>query len=200
MEMVLAVLLGVVATDAPLVSNPGFDEVREQTRLPEGWGLLPQGWHLCYLPNEQHLVRYETKVDEKTKVDGGQESRALFITVAGDHPDKVVAYNATQDVPGFVAGKSYRVSAKVRTQGLRNMPFICVQCLDSSKSKFVGFAGTPKRALQADIEQWERIETTVLVPEGTAAFRLRVGIPSEGNAGGTAMIDDIEVVEVAETQ
>ena len=99
--------------------------------------------------------------------------RRCLITVADDHPDKVVAYNAMQDVPGFVAGKSYRVSAKVRTQGLRNMPFICAQCLDSSKSKFVGFAGTPKRALQADIQEWERIETTVLVPEGTATFRLR---------------------------
>ena len=196
MEMFLAVLLGVVASDAPVVSNPGFEQVREQISLPEGWGLMPQGWHLCYLPNEQHLVRYETKVDEETKADEGQESKALLITVAGDHPDKVVCYNAMQDVPGFVAGKSYRVSAKVKTSGLHNMPFICVQCLDSSKSKFVGFAGTPKRELSADIQQWERIETTILVPEGTETFRLRVGIASEGNAGGTAMIDDIEVVEI----
>jgi len=196
MEMVLAVLLSVVATDAPVpvVSNPGFEQVREQSGFPEVWGLQPQGWHLCHLPNEQHLVRYETKASD------GQESKALLITVADDHPDKVVAYNAMQDVPGFVAGKSYRVSAKVRTQGLRNMPFICAQCLDSTKAKFVGFAGTPKRALQADIQEWERIETTILVPEGTATFRLRVGVASEGNAGGTAMIDDIEVIEVAQTQ
>ena len=30
MEMFLAVLLGVVASDAPVVSNPGFEQVREQ--------------------------------------------------------------------------------------------------------------------------------------------------------------------------
>lgn len=203
MEMFLAVLLGVVASDAPVVSNPGFEQVREQqvseqtaqareqTGQAQGWGLLPQGWHLCYLPNEEHLVRYETKAGE------GQESRALLITVADDHPDKLVCYNATQDVPCFIAGKSYRVSARVKTSGLHNMPFICVQCLDSSGSKFVGFAGTPKRALDADIEQWERIETKITVPEGTATFRLRVGISSEGNAGGTAMIDDVEVVETS---
>ena len=183
MEMFLAVLLGVVATDAAVVANPGFEQVSGQTGLP-------QGWHCCFLPGEAHLVRYETTAGE------GEESRSLLITVAGDHPDKVVCYNATQDVPGFSAGKSYRVSARVKTSGLHNMPFICVQCLDSSRSKFVGFAGTPKRTLEADIEQWERIETTVLVPEGTATFRLRVGIASEGNAGGTAVIDDIEVVEV----
>jgi hypothetical protein len=183
MEMFLAVLLGVVASDAAVVSNPGFEQVSKQ-------GGQPQGWHLCYLPGESHLVRYETKLDEE------DESRALFITVADEHPDKVVCYNATQDVTGFSAGKSYRVSARVKTSGVHNAPFICVQCLDPSGSKFMGFAGTPKRALDADIEQWERIETTVLVPEGTATFRLRVGIASEGNKGGTAMVDDVEVVEV----
>lgn len=80
--------------------------------------------------------------------------------------------------------------------GLRTMPFICVQCLDWSKSKFVGFAGTPASALTADIQQWERIETKISVPEGTAIFRLRVGISGDGNDGGTVMIDDIEVTEV----
>ncbi len=189
MEMFLAVLLGVVATDAPVVSNPGFEQVREQTGLPEGWRGLPQGWHCSYLPNEAHLVRYETEASE------GQESRVLRITVEEDHPDKRIHYNATQDVPGFIAGKSYRVSAKVRTQGLRTAPFICVQCLDSSKSKFVGFAGTPERALTTDIEQWERVETKITVPEGTATFRLRVGITDDGNEGGTVMIDGVEVVE-----
>jgi hypothetical protein len=189
MEMFLAVLLAVVAADAPVVSNPGFEQVREQTGLPKSWRDLPQGWHCTSLPNEVRLVCYETTVGE------GQESRALQITVAADHPDTKVAYNATQDVKGFVAGKSYRVSAKVRTQGLGNLPMICVQCLDPSGSKFVAFARSPGRALNADIQEWERIETTILVPEGTAIFRLRVGIPSEGNAGGTAMIDDVEVVE-----
>ncbi len=182
MEMFLAVLLGVVASDEPVVSNPGFEQISKQAGRP-------QGWQFTSLQNEAHLVRYETKVGE------GQESRALLITVAGNHPDKKVAYNAYQDVPGIIAGKSYRVSAKVRTQGLRTLPMIVVQCLDSSESKFVACARSPERALKDDIQQWERIETTVLVPDGTATFRLRIGIPAESNAGGTAMIDDIEVVE-----
>src|SRR5437763_3664448 len=43
MEMFLAVLLCVLASDAPAVSNPGFEQVREQTGLPEGWAGLPEG-------------------------------------------------------------------------------------------------------------------------------------------------------------
>jgi hypothetical protein len=190
MEMLLAVLLGVVATDVPAISNPGFEQVCEQAPVPDDWASLPHAWHCSFLPNEAHRVRYESKACE------GHDSRALLITIAEDHPEKRIHYNVTQDMPNFIAGKSYRVSAKVRTQGLRTAPFICVQCLDSSKSKFVSFAGTPERALTGDIDHWELIETKITVPAGTATFRLRVGITDDGNEGGTAMIDDIEVVEV----
>lgn len=183
MEMFLAILLAVVATDSPIISNPGFEQLSEQSGLPEGWGFTS-------LPGEGHLVRYKTTVGE------GQESRALTITVADDHPDKKVAYVAFQELPGAIAGESYRVSAKVRTQGLHTVPTIVLQCVDQSKSKPLAFARSPERVLNADIDQWERIETTIHVPDGTVAFRVLIGVPSEGNAGGTAMIDDIEVVSV----
>ena len=190
MKLFLAALLGVVAADAPLVSNPGFEQLREESFVPETWHGWPQDWHLTFLPNLSHLVRYETKVGE------GQESKALYITIETDQPDKKIAYNAMQDVPGFAVGKSYCVSAKVRTQGLRTAPFICVQCLDPSKKKFVGFSGTPERALTSDVQDWERIETKITVPEGTAVFRVRIGITDDDNEGGTAIIDDVEVVEI----
>jgi len=190
MEMFLTVLLSVVATDAPAVSNPGFEQVRQLAPVPDGWADPPHGWHCSHLPNLTHLVRYETKVCE------GQDSRALLITIAEDHPDKRIHYNVMQELPGFIVGKSYRVSAKVRTKGLRTAPFICVNCLDPAKSKALGFAGTRERALTTDIEQWERVETKITVPEGTAIFQLRVGVTDDGNEGGTAIIDDIEVIEL----
>ena len=190
MEMFFAVLLGVVAVDAPAISNPGFEQTRQQTGLPQDWQELPQGWQFTYLANEAHLVRYQTK--------SIPDSRVLLITVASDHPDKNVAYNVWQDVPGIVAGTTYRVSANVQTRGLRHLPFVCVQCLDASGSKFVGFACSPQRAIEADVEKWERVETKIKVPDGTTTFRLRIGIPSEGNAGGTASIDDVKIDEIAE--
>lgn len=165
-----------------MVANAGFEELRGETSFPRDWGFTS-------LPEKAHLVRYESVADASSA------SRCLLIAIARDHPERVVAYNALQDVPGFVAGKTYRVSAMVRTEGLRSRPFVCAQCLDASKTKFVGFAVTPKTALDADIDDWERIETTITVPEGTATFRVRVGISSEGNAGGSALIDDIQVVE-----
>jgi hypothetical protein len=187
MEMVLAAVLCVVAVDVPAVANPGFEEFREAA-LPYGWQYLPQGWHCCHLPGETNLVRYQTKAAE------GSDARALLITVAEDHPEKYVCYNVMQDMPGFAAGKTYRVSAKVQTRGLRKLPFVCVQCLDA-ESKFVRITCSPERVLEGDVEEWERVETKVTVPEGTTKFRLRIGVTSQGNEGGTAMIDDIEVVE-----
>lgn len=190
MEFFCAVLLGVLSVDAPPILNSGFEQFSEQTDFPFGWQQLPQGWHFTHLPNGASLVRYETKPL--------QDSRALLITVASDHPDKTVAYNVWQDVPGFIAGKTYRVSANVQTRGLRHLPLVCVQCLDASGTKFLGFARSSERAIEGDVEQWERVETKITVPEGTATFRLRIGIPSEGNAGGTALIDDVEIVAIAE--
>lgn len=183
MEVLFAALLGIVAADAPTVSNPGFEEL-------SGRGGLPAGWSFTYLPTQSDLVRYETRAPH-----GSQKSRALTITVAGDHPEKEVAYNAHQDVPGIVAGKTYRVSAKVQTQGLRTLPMVVVQCLDATGTIPFVVARSRERTLIGDVKDWEHVETEVTVPAGTATFRLRLGIPAAGNAGGTAVIDDIEVVE-----
>ena len=183
--MLFALLFGLAATGNPTVTNPGFEERAERSGAMLGWSFTS-------LPNEPRLVRYRTKA----VVSDGQETNALFITVAADHPSKNVAYNAHQDVQGVVAGKTYRVSAKVQTQGLSTLPMIVVQCLDATGGKYLAFARSPERRLSSDVRKWERVETEVTVPQGTAAFRLRIGIPAEGNAGGTAMIDDVEIVEI----
>jgi hypothetical protein len=183
MEILFAALLGIVATDAPTVANPGFEELSQRTGLPLGWSFTS-------LPGQANLVRYEARAPR-----AGQKSQALAITVAGDHPEKEVAYNAHQDVLGIVAGKKYRVSAKVRTQGLRTLPMVVVQCLDETGTKHLLIARSAERALAGDVKDWERVETEVTVPEGTVTFRLRIGVPAAGNAGGTALIDDIQVVE-----
>ena len=106
-----------------------------------------------------------------------------------------MAYNAHQDVTGFIAGKTYRVSANVQTKGLRTLPMIVVQCLDASGKNCLTIARSPERKLDSDLDQWERVQTDVTVPEGTSIFRLRIGIPSDGNAGGVALIDDITITE-----
>jgi hypothetical protein len=117
------------------------------------------------------------------------------ITVAANHPGQTVAYNAHQDVTGFAAGKTYRVSANVQTKGLRSLPMIVVQCLDASGKNCLTVARSPERKLDRDLDQWERVHANVTVPEGTSIFRLRIGIPSNGNAGGLALIDDITLTE-----
>lgn len=184
MTMLFALLLGAVATDSPQVVNSDFETVNERTETPVGWSFTS-------LPKKSHLVSYKTTVDPAEK-----DSRALSITVTPDHPQLRVAYNVHQDVQKFVAGKKYRVAAKVQARGLQTLPMVVVQCLDESGTKLLAFARTEERQLKKDVEQWENVETELMVPEGTSTFRLRIGIPAEGNAGGTALIDDVRIIEV----
>jgi hypothetical protein len=184
MNVLFVMLLGLIAAEAPAVTNAGFEKVNEQTGMPSGWSFTS-------LPKGTNLVRYKTKA-----VREGRESRALFISVAADHPEKNVAYNAHQDLRGFVAGKTYRVSAKVQTQGLRTLPMVVVQCLDESGAKHLASSRSPERKLKEDVVEWENVAAQVTIPTGTSTVRLRIGIPAEGNAGGTALIDDVEIVEV----
>ena len=94
---------------------------------------------------------------------------------------------------GLTSGKKYRVSAQVKAAGLKTLPMIMVQCLRDGESKPIAFFASPPQKLAADVDQWQRIETEVSVPEGTQAVRLRIGIPGDQNAGGTAFIDDVEI-------
>jgi hypothetical protein len=184
MTALFALLVASVALESPAVVNPGFEDIDQQTATPVGWSFTS-------LPSQPRLVQYETKVDP-----AGTASRALAISVVPDHPPRTVAYNAHQDLQGIVAGKKYRVTAKVQTRGLRTLPMVVVQCLNDTGDRTLAVARTEERDLQGDVIQWEKVQTEVAVPEGTSKLRLRIGIPSDGNAGGTAMFDDISVVAV----
>jgi hypothetical protein len=171
------------AAGVPEVGNPGFEQISDLMGAPEGWSFTS-------LPGKPELVRYAAETPA-----AGRESRALVIAVAANHPGQTVAYNAHQDVTGFIAGRTYRVSANVQTKGLRTLPMIVVQCLDASGKNCLRIARSPERKLAGDVDQWERIHAVVTVPEGTSVLRLRIGIPSDGNAGGLALIDDIAITE-----
>ncbi|MGE3780916.1 MAG: hypothetical protein AB7F89_27255, partial [Pirellulaceae bacterium] len=92
-----------------------------------------------------------------------------------------------------VPGQSYRVSARVQTRGLSTLPMIVVQCLDGTGSRYEKFARSADRMLSNDVREWEDITAEFAVPDGTATVRLRIGIPARGNAGGTALIDQVTV-------
>ena len=184
MELLLAVFCALAIAGKPEIGNPGFEEVDQRTGMPTEW-------NLTYLPDGRTHVRYETKAIMR----GDQPTNALSITVAADHPSRNVAYNVHQELKGLVSGKSYRVAASVQTRGLTTKPMVVVQCLDASGSKHVGFSRSPEQKLTRDLEQWECITTELTVPEGTSTVVLRIGIPSHGNAGGTAIIDDVSIVE-----
>lgn len=184
MELLLAIFCAMATAGKPAIGNADFEEVDQRTGMPSGW-------NFTYLPDGPTQVKYETKA----VVRGDQSTNALSITVAVDHPSRTVAYNAHQELKGVVPGKSYRVSAKIQTRGLTAKPMVVVQCLDASGSKQVGISRSAEQKLTRDLDQWESIATELTIPEGTSTVVLRVGIPARGNAGGTAIIDDVSIVE-----
>jgi hypothetical protein len=186
-KMLLGIAWAVAAAaPAPTVENPGFETLNEQSGLPSGWAF-------AYLPGKLDLIRYES-----VTFPDAPEAKALSLTVAAGHPNEAVSYNAYQDVEEIEPGKTYQLAARVRTRGLTTLPMAVVQCLDGSGTQLLAFARTPSRTLTGDVQEWEPITTSVTVPEGTALFRVRIGIPSTGNAGGTAYVDDVSVTELPE--
>ncbi len=185
MEILFTLLLGLAANGDPAAVNPGFEQLDERTGKPAGWSFTS-------LPDKPHLVAYDAMVIAA----GDQKSHAIAISVAADHPDQDVAYNVHQDLQGMTAGKTYRVTAQVQTRGLTTAPMIVIQCLDAEGKKYLGFARSPEKQLAGDLAQWEQVETRITVPEGAGTVRLRIGIPAKGNAGGTAILDDVTVAEI----
>lgn len=184
MVVLLALVLSAATVQAPQVVNADFEAVDPRSATPSDW-------YFTSLPGQSRLISYQSLLEPQ--VNG---SRVLAIKVSADHPQQQVSYNAHQDLQGFQAGKTYRVSARVQTRSLQSLPMVVVQCLDDSANKSLGFARSEQRKLKQDLAEWETIQTEIKVPEGTATLRLRIGIPSEGNAGGTALFDDVQVAEV----
>ena len=184
MIFVFAVLM-TFGNDPLEIPNGQFEKSVENSGLPSSWSFTS-------VPSKQHLVRYRTKVIGE----GDQSSKALSIHVTADHPDESVVYNAHQDLKGLVVGKTYRVSAKMTATGLSTAPIIVLQCLDTNGDKYLGFARSEERRLSGNVTVWERFETDITIPDDTAIVRLRIGIPAQGNAGGTAVIDDVAIAEV----
>jgi hypothetical protein len=185
MQVLLAIILGLASNGGPAVINGGFEQKDQLTGMPSDWSFTS-------LPGGKNLVCYGTESVETN----GRKSHALVISVAADHPSERVAYNAHQDLTKLVPGKTYRVSANVRTQGLTTLPMVVVQCLDETGRKYLAFARSAERELSGDLIEWERVKADISVPDGTTVARLRIGIPAEGNAGGKAVIDDVVVDEL----
>ncbi len=176
--------LAITATSTPEVTNPGFENISKQSGLPTDWLFTS-------IPGKLKLVQYEAKALPDNK-----KSQVLSITVAKDHPKQQVAYNVHQNIKGIATEKTYRVSAKVQTRGLNRLPMVAVQCTDKTGRKYLAFARSTERKLKQDIKKWEQIDTIIKVPTGTSIFKVRIGITTEGNAGGTAFIDDVKVTEI----
>ena len=92
MSVALAAFLMAAAAGVPEVANPGF----ELDQRPDGDA---EGWSFTSLPGKPDLVR------DAAETPAGAGYSAPVITVAGNHPAQTVAYNAHQDVTGFIAGK-----------------------------------------------------------------------------------------------
>jgi len=169
--------------NAAEVRNSSFDEMAPQTGHPVAW-------HGTCLPGKGRFIRYECD-----QLDGREGGRALKMSIRPDHPDEAVSYNVFQDLTGLEPGQRYRIAAKVRTLGVKNRPGVMLQCYGKQRKEMLAFAHTGAERLDKDITEWRTLEGYVTIPDGTDLARLRVGMSSVGNVGGTAWFDDVEVTK-----
>ncbi len=167
---------------AEILPNGGFEEVRPNRQIPEGWAptCIPE-------LGIQHVV-YASDPSDACSGD-----RSVSISIKPTHPQRRISYNLHRTVEGLEIGKSYVLSGKVKTAGLSGPPAIVVQCLNQTKDKMLGFASTQSKDGPKDTTDWTPVQTTFTVPDGTKLVLIRAGISAPLNIGGTVWFDDIRI-------
>jgi hypothetical protein len=155
-----------------LLKNSGIDQVH---------GDLPADWYPCFVPGRGTKFRRDT--------DRFYSQPASLAIEAGPADDQLVATNWAQRIENPPAGKTVRLTARVKTEAAESVN-VCVQAWDGSgaKSELIGFESTP--VLTGD-HDWTLLESRPLVlPRSTAVVIVRAALTGSGKA----WFDDIHLV------
>lgn len=178
---VLAVPAGAGKPKLPV--NGGFE-----TQDPDVPG-YPYGWFATILPDYADYVTfaYDTEVFHS-----GQ--RSVRIAVHADHPAEVIDYNWGQQVERLQGGRTYRLTAFVRTENVETSPVLFLGFYDV-QGNFLAAAttGDDPRNEVVGTSGWTRVRTTFTVPEAASAAILRAVLRTTGNRGAQAWFDDVKI-------
>jgi hypothetical protein len=174
------------APRAQSIANGGFES---------GSKSLPDGWFPTYTDRMKETVEKVSFFWDKEIKHGGE--RSVAIEISKNFPWRLdVHYNWTTKMEGWEVGKTYEVTAWVKTQNTRQPAFLIVQCWDSNEKRMLSLSQPNRRILGN--EDWATIKTKFKVPKGTGVVRIRAGVSTtENNSGCKVWFDDVQVAEVS---
>lgn len=181
---VLAVPAG--AGQPKLPTNGGFE-----TQDPNVPG-YPLGWFATILPDYADYVTFAHDADVFHS-----GSRSVRISVHADHPRDEVAYNWGQQFERLRGGKTYRMTAFVRTENVETSPSIFIAFYDVRGNLISGASTeTDPRNDVVGTSDWTRVRVTFTVPGATSTAIVRAVLPTNGNRGAQAWFDDVKIKAV----
>ncbi len=161
--------------------NGGFEDTYDGTN--------PDGWFANNLPQTKKYA--ELVVDNSVAHTG---DKSILISIFNNHPPEITFYNWIRRVDGLKEGEIYELQGWVKTEGIKNSPFIDVQCWNSIK--LIGTASTLQSCLVTGTKNWQNVKTIFSLPKGTSKILIRAGITSSGNNGGKVWFDDFQIMKV----
>jgi len=163
-----------------LLRNGSFEPVGDVEKSPAEW-------YATRIPATSAFVNFAW--DDKVYHSG---LRSVSISINKNHPvEQGIAYNWTQAITTFQAGKQYQLTGWVKTENLSGPAWICVQAWDSTDRNMIGFGTTQHDYPVSGTSDWTRIGTIFTVPVGTHDIVIRAGNQAPENNGGTVWYDDI---------
>lgn len=159
--------------------NGGFEESDYDGEFPDGW------FANNFSQTKKHA---ELLVDNSVAHSG---DRSILISISKDHPPEIIIYNWIRRVDGLIVGETYELQGWVKTEKIKNSPFLDVQCWNNVK--IIGSASTIKSNSVSGTKNWQFIKTIFNVPKSTLKILIRAGIKSSGNNGGKVWFDDIQI-------
>lgn len=161
--------------------NGGFEDTYD--------GENPDGWFANDLPQTKKYA--ELAVDNSVAHTGDQ---SILIFIFSNHPPENTLYNWIRMVDGLKEGGIYELHGWVKTEGIKNSPFIDVQCWNNIK--LIGTASTSQNYSITGTKNWQHMKTIFSLPKGTSKILIRAGITSSENNGGKVWFDDFKIIKV----
>jgi len=175
-----------------LLKNGGFETDADADGQPDHWQFAWKTTHSGDAQRAQHKQRPDVAWDASTAHSG---RRSVRVGVVRAVDDGVWTQDRVPHVPGT---RIYRLSAAVKTRGLRN----------TDARVAVVFLGENGRWLGADYSaivvtedrDWTRYVCLVEAPAGTKRLRVRCWVNMRNSGTGTAWFDDVELVPTRLTE
>jgi len=149
-------------------------------------GENPDGWFANDLPQTKKYA--ELSIDNSTAHTGDQ---SILISISNNHPANKTFYNWIRRVDSIKEEGIYELQGWIKTEGIKNSPFIDVQCWNNTK--MIGTASTSQNYSITGTKNWQHVKTIFSVPKGTSKILIRAGITSTENKGGKVWFDDIKI-------